>query len=338
MIKLKNLMICCVIVFLTLSHATALAASVAEIQQQQQEVKAQLNSNSDKLSQLTTKINTIYQQLSSLQAKKDETTAKIATTTKQLEFAQQQHAKRVKDAKERLRELQLRQGTNATLTILEKAKNLTQWLSNMIALQRLQSVYNDSMAAVKESIATISNTKNQLQSYEADLQQQTKDLQTQQNELTTQVNELKNVIATNQSKLKDLANQEQQAKAIEEAQAKQAQQAAQQNQATINQTANVDVNGPGQVLTMQATGYSTAELGASVYSATGINLRQNPSCVAVDPSVIPLGSVIWVSGYGVSIAGDTGGAIKGNIIDLHFSTVAQAINWGRRTVTVKILS
>jgi cystine transport system substrate-binding protein len=40
----------------------------------------------------------------------------------------------------------------------------------------------------------------------------------------------------------------------------------------------------------------------------------------------------------VAIAGDTGGAIKGKIIDLHFSTVQQAVSWGRRTVTVKILN
>lgn len=74
------------------------------------------------------------------------------------------------------------------------------------------------------------------------------------------------------------------------------------------------------------------------YSALGINLSENPKCVAVDPSVIPLGSLLWVSGYGVAVAGDTGGAIKGNLIDLHFSSVQQASSWGRKTVTVKILN
>lgn len=91
-------------------------------------------------------------------------------------------------------------------------------------------------------------------------------------------------------------------------------------------------------MTMSATAYSTEANGMGTYSATGINLKQHPSCVAVDPSVIPLGSIIWVSGYGVSVAGDTGTAIKGNVIDLHFATVAQSMAWGRRTVTVKILN
>ena len=47
---------------------------------------------------------------------------------------------------------------------------------------------------------------------------------------------------------------------------------------------------------------------------TGINLRANPNLkvIAVDPSVIPLGSKVWVEGYGYAVAGDTGGAIKGN--------------------------
>ena len=59
--------------------------------------------------------------------------------------------------------------------------------------------------------------------------------------------------------------------------------------------------------------------------------------VAVDPSVIPLGTRLYVEGYGEAIASDTGGAIKGNIIDVHFPTNAQCEQWGRRTVQVTIL-
>lgn len=339
--KIKIILLIGILV-LTTSVPSISAASVEELQQQQAQVKAQLNANSDKLAQTMNKVNAIYQQLNDLQAQKQETTVKIQTATKQLQQAKKEKQQRTRDANQRLRELQLRQGTNTTLSFLEKAQNLTQWLSSVIVLQRLQNVYNDSMQAVKQSVDQLNETQNKLANYQADLQRQSDDLQQQQAQLNKQVEQLKSVMAQSQSKLKDLANQEQQAKAIEEAQAKQAQEAAAKQQAqaqqqVTNDTANVDLNG-AKTLTMQATGYSTEELGASVYSATGINLRQNSSCVAVDPSVIPLGSIVWVSGYGVSIAGDTGGAIKGNIIDLHFATVAQAINWGRRTVTVKVLS
>lgn len=93
-----------------------------------------------------------------------------------------------------------------------------------------------------------------------------------------------------------------------------------------------------KTIVVSATGYSTQEAGLSTHTATGIDLTKNPNVIAVDPSVIPLGSMVEIPGVGTFIAGDTGGAINGNKIDIHFSTVQQANNWGRRTVTVKILN
>jgi 3D (Asp-Asp-Asp) domain-containing protein len=58
--------------------------------------------------------------------------------------------------------------------------------------------------------------------------------------------------------------------------------------------------------------------------------------VAVDPSVIPLGTHMTVPGYGEAVAADTGSAIKGAIIDLWFPTVEQARAWGRRSVTISL--
>jgi len=58
--------------------------------------------------------------------------------------------------------------------------------------------------------------------------------------------------------------------------------------------------------------------------------------VAVDPSVIPLGTRMEIPGYGSGVAADTGGAIQGATIDLWFPTVAQARLWGRRTVTITL--
>lgn len=58
--------------------------------------------------------------------------------------------------------------------------------------------------------------------------------------------------------------------------------------------------------------------------------------IAVDPSVIPLGTRVFVPGYGAAVAADVGSAVKGNIIDLWMPTTAQARAWGRRTVTITI--
>ncbi|TVP91061.1 MAG: hypothetical protein EA249_06475 [Alkalibacterium sp.] len=93
----------------------------------------------------------------------------------------------------------------------------------------------------------------------------------------------------------------------------------------------------GRTMRVQATGYSTRQPSLSTHTATGIDLRVNPRVIAVDPSIIPLGTMVEVEGMGVYIAGDTGGAIKGNIIDIHFQTVAEALQWGRRNVTIRIL-
>ena len=332
-----------------------LCDSVADIQAKQESVKKQLDQNSNELSGKMDEINQVYQKLSDLEGKKKETEQRITQTQTKLQQAQQEKKNRVRDAKERLCELQKRQGTNTSLSILEKSTSLTQWLRSMIALQRLQSVYNDSLAAVKQSIVDISQAKEQLQGYQSNLASQERQVNDQKAVLDSQMSDLKKKIADGQSEMKQLADREQQAKAMEEAQRKAAEEEAQKQQQASNQkqqvqqtsTKTVDnseaatsaenVSG-SKTLTMSATAYSTEANGMGTYSATGINLKQHPSCVAVDPSVIPLGSIIWVSGYGVSVAGDTGTAIKGNVIDLHFATVAQSMAWGRRTVTVKILN
>ena len=88
----------------------------------------------------------------------------------------------------------------------------------------------------------------------------------------------------------------------------------------------------------EATAYSYKQPGLSNYTAMGIDLRSNPNVIAVDPTKIPLGTLVEVPGYGVAIAGDTGGDIKGNRIDLHYPEVQQAKDFGRREITIKVMN
>jgi 3D (Asp-Asp-Asp) domain-containing protein len=60
--------------------------------------------------------------------------------------------------------------------------------------------------------------------------------------------------------------------------------------------------------------------------------------VAVDPRVIPLGSKLWVEGYGQAVAADTGSAIKGNRVDLAFNTRQEALDYGIKPVKVYVLN
>jgi peptidoglycan DL-endopeptidase CwlO len=87
---------------------------------------------------------------------------------------------------------------------------------------------------------------------------------------------------------------------------------------------------PGAKMTVSSTGYC---LRGS--TATGIPVAWG--VIATDPTVIPLGTRMFVPGYGQGVAADTGSAVKGATIDLWFPTCAQAIQWGRRTVTITLL-
>ena len=69
-------------------------------------------------------------------------------------------------------------------------------------------------------------------------------------------------------------------------------------------------------------------------TASGVPVRKG--VVAVDPRVIPLGTRLYIPGYGQGLAADVGTAIKGRIIDLWFPSTALARNWGRHTVTITV--
>jgi peptidoglycan DL-endopeptidase CwlO len=86
----------------------------------------------------------------------------------------------------------------------------------------------------------------------------------------------------------------------------------------------------GQKVTVSSTGYCLRGK-----TATGIPVAWG--VIATDPSFIPLGTRMFVPGYGEGVAADTGSAVKGAVIDLWFPTCTQAIQWGRRTVTITLL-
>ena len=155
------------------------------------------------------------------------------------------------------------------------------------------------------------------------------------------------------AKAQEAAEAREAAKAQEEAEAQEAAKAREaakaQKPATQQPVAKeTETSAPSssRELRVVATAYTADPLengykaGDQVKSALGHNLTANPNMklIAVDPSVIPLGSKVWVEGYGVAIAGDTGGAIKGNKIDVLMPDKGTSSNWGRKTVTVKVLN
>ncbi|MBA4365891.1 MAG: hypothetical protein C0398_07845 [Coprothermobacter sp.] len=90
---------------------------------------------------------------------------------------------------------------------------------------------------------------------------------------------------------------------------------------------------------MEATAYSpTVQETDGDPWTTASGMKSGHGVVAVDPKVIPLGSKLYVEGYGYAIAGDTGGAIRGDRIDVFFYSSDETARWGRRWVRVFVLS
>lgn len=91
---------------------------------------------------------------------------------------------------------------------------------------------------------------------------------------------------------------------------------------------------------VKTTAYSPKKDYGVAYTASGMQAVRKVngySTIAVDPTVIPLGTKIYVEGYGLAIAADTGSAIKGRKIDLYFNTYSEACNWGLRSNKIYIL-
>ena len=88
-------------------------------------------------------------------------------------------------------------------------------------------------------------------------------------------------------------------------------------------------------ISMVSTAYTPHDAGCNSRTSTGAIAQKG--VVAIDPSVIPYGTRLYIPGYGVAVAADCGGAIKGNRIDLCYSTLNEAYQWGRKNVTVYVL-
>lgn len=248
---------------------------------------------------------------------------------------------------------------NAEKEAVESLESETAKLETLEAtMEETQANLTQNQAALEEEAAT----------FETRVQALQEQLATNQAALTTIANskavELARIEAEAKRQAEEAAAQKQAEadakKAAEEAQKEQTQTNVNQNTSTnqsVNKPSTTTPSTPqpapsveetpvvedkptstGKVLYMESTAYSYTEPGSSYYTALGIDLRQNSQVVAVDPNVIPLGTLVEVEGYGIALAADTGGAIKGNILDVHLGSVEACRQWGRRfNVKVTIL-
>lgn len=188
-------------------------------------------------------------------------------------------------------------------------------LSARRRLQTLRVQLSSRRAEIAAAVQAATATARSLASARADRLSFIAGLQSQQRLKASQIHELEAVVQRAETKSKALT-----AAAAVRGPAP----------AAMGDTADPPVQvGDGRTLLVSATAYSLPG-----HTASGLPV--GPGIVAVDPTVIPLGTRMSIPGYGEGIAADVGSGIRGDMIDLWFPTLAQADAWGRRTVTITL--
>lgn len=213
--------------------------------------------------------------------------------------------------------------------------------------ERLEETLHENEKKLSETIVKLNKTVLELEHLHRDnsaLSSQKTDLESKVIELNDKVSELTSANkkhVADYAKLQNDYNTLKKNKAIAAEKAKQ-QSSSQLATASMNKEYVAPSRSNNQTATktfyVEATAYTAYCAGCSGTTATGIDLRSNPGVkvIAVDPRIIPLGSKVWVEGYGHAVAGDTGGAIKGNKVDLFMPSKTSANQWGRKKVQIKV--
>jgi 3D (Asp-Asp-Asp) domain-containing protein len=215
--------------------------------------------------------------------------------------------------------LEYERGNVSSLAVVLGARSLSGALNQLDALSRLQDQSRQIVAAASAAHVRLLRSQHRLAAEERRLERSLAAARQAEERLSAAVASRTAYISSLRSQARLRAAQ---VRSVE-TQA----QAAQQKSQTLQQPTTSAPTGKRQ-LTVSATCYDL-----SGRTATGMPVGQG--VVAVDPSVIPLGTKLYVPGYGNGVAADVGGGIKGDTIDL-WMTPSQCAAWGRRTVTITI--
>lgn len=376
--KSKRFLAAVMIMILAISSLpyTAAAKSIDEINQEEQAVKEKTSTISTEISSTLDEVNQKYASLEKLKTEISNAETTLSQTEKDIVATQDRIVKRTDSIAERMQGMQIKARQQSTLQVLLDSDSFTDFVSRMYAVSVLQNAQKQKLEALFADRDKLAVMKETVQKTKTELVKKHESLETETNELNARIDGLEQTLSENKELLDKLAAdrqneqnriQAEKVKKAKEAEAAKARENAEKEAASTvattesssSQNSSPDTNptpgggqavapqpstpstggqatGNGRQVNVQATAYSREEGG--YITAVGINLYENPMVIAVDPSVIPLWSIVEVPGYGVAVAGDTGGAIKGNIIDLHMTTIDQCRQWGRRNVTVTIRS
>lgn len=324
------------------------ASSLEEIQNQKMTIQKEVNQIQKQVNQELEEVSAITIELEELDNEIAEHEKTIVQTEEEIAEQEVLVAQRLEYTGNQLKSLQKSEVNNNILIGILQAESFSEVMNIIYSASVLTSASEDRVEEAQKEHDKLTDMRETLVVEKESLNEKQVAAVEKKEALNTKVADLRKVLAENESELNNLNAEERAIKAEQEAKRRAA--AARNNvttassnqsaasKSTSNTTQKSASTSAGEWRTVQATGYSTQQRGLSTHTALGIDLRVNPRVIAVDPRVIPLGSLVEVQGLGVYVAGDTGGAIKGNIIDIHYPTVRQALNWGRRNVKIRVIN
>jgi 3D (Asp-Asp-Asp) domain-containing protein/peptidoglycan hydrolase CwlO-like protein len=277
---------------------------------------------------LQTQLGRAEQRIAGLEERSAEVERERAAARSQLRLARADFQTAEGQLAARLRQLYV-EGDVDPLAVLLGAQSLDDLVSALDGLNRLAAQDKDILAQLgqaklrlRTASARLAARQGELRSLLADARATRSALATARDQRAAYLAGLRRQQALNQAQITHLT---QQAAAAEE----QTQELASTGSSGGGTTLPPPPPANGTKMTVSSTGYCLKG-----NTATGVPTSHG--VIAVDPTVIPLGTRMYVPGYGEGTAADTGSAVKGRTIDLWFESCADAMGWGRRTVTITL--
>ncbi len=368
-IKQVGILVGALLMILSILPSNLLGVTKVNAESSQTEVNQELTNFQTELDSKLAQANKIYSQAQEAQEKVKQSKSKITEYESKIAETENDIVQLKASVAKQMRAVQSNGGaTFSYIDVVASSKNLSEMITRLTNLNVVLTAEADQAKSLIEKEASLKTMKVKLEETQESLVKNQNDYQGQVDSLQSSISSLKEKISSNKQLLSEMqekaaaeqkARDEALAKSVAEVKAKAEQEKAktssssssssstqnssssssQSSQASSDKGTDGANNGSstttssGRTLNVEATAYALNGI-----TATGIDLSKNPICIAVDPSVIPLNSLVEVPGYGIAIAGDTGGAIIGNIIDVHFPTNDQAIAWGRKNIQITVLS
>lgn len=354
-IVMFTLMLC--VPFSLETHAQPNTDALQNLQQQLNQKANEKQTVNNEMDSVQKEMQSISTYISQNKEEMAKTEQKIASTNRLIEQNKEEIVQledkilaRKDVMKNRLVALQQRDDNiSLVIKVFFDAKNLDDFIQRASAVTTLFGADKDILEAQQNDLKKIEADKKEIDKQEQVVLAEQKKLAKQQADLNQNLQKKQADLTALQQQSSQIDQQmavASQQKANIQAQIKAAQDQIRQEQAAAKAGASGGASQPsaprpsggGQEFYVTATAYSWEDGG--IITKLGYNIKANPNMklIAVDPSVIPLGKKVWVEGYGVAIAGDTGGAIVGNRIDVLMPSTAASNAWGRKTVKVVVLN